>query len=75
MFEGVVSSRRARKTSRTPRIEWIMARNPNNRLERCELGIIRAMMATPPRRNDQDILAYFSRPFRSINYGWIKDRA
>jgi len=52
-----------------------MARNPNNRLERCELAIIRAMMATPPRRNDRDILAYFTCPPRSINYGRIKDRA
>jgi len=59
----------------SPLIEWIMARNPNNRLERCEVAIFRAMMATPPRRNDQDILAYFTCPTRSINYGRIKDRA
>lgn len=50
-----------------------MARNPNNRLERWEVAIIKAMMATPPRRNDQDILAYFTRPTRSINHGRIKD--
>jgi len=31
------------------------------------------MMATSPRKNDQDILAYFTRPSRSINHGRIKD--
>jgi hypothetical protein len=51
----------------------VMARNPNNRLERWEVAIIKAMMATPPRKNDQDILAYFTRPTRSINHGRIKD--
>jgi hypothetical protein len=50
-----------------------MARNPRNRLERWEVAIIKAMMATPPRRTDQDILAYFTRPTRSINHGRIKD--
>lgn len=50
-----------------------MARNPNNRLEQWEVAIIKAMMATPPRKNDQDILAYFTRPTRSINHGRIKD--
>jgi hypothetical protein len=50
-----------------------MARNPNNRLQRGEVAIIKAMMATPPRKTDQDILAYFTRPTRSINHGRIKD--
>lgn len=50
-----------------------MARNPNNRLERWEVGIIKAMMAAAPRKTDQDILAYFTRPTRSINHGRIKD--
>jgi hypothetical protein len=50
-----------------------MARNPKNRLERWEVAIIKAMMATPTRKNDQDILAYFTRPTRSINHGRIKD--
>lgn len=50
-----------------------MPRNPHNRLERWEIAIIKAMMATPPRKNDQDILAYFTRPTRSINHGRIKD--
>jgi|SRR5579872_2052991 len=50
-----------------------MARNPNNRLQRWEVAIIKAMMATPPPKNDQDILAYFTRPTRSINHGRIKD--
>jgi hypothetical protein len=50
-----------------------MARNPNNKLERWEVAIIKAMMATPPPKTDQDILAYFTRPTRSINHGRIKD--
>lgn len=51
----------------------VMARNPNNKLERWEVAIIKAMMATTPRKTDQDILAYFTRPTRSINHGRIKD--
>lgn len=50
-----------------------MARNPNNKLERWEVAIIKAMMAETPRKTDQDILAYFTRPTRSINHGRIKD--
>lgn len=50
-----------------------MARNPNNRLERWEVAIIKAMMAATPMKTDQDILAYFTRPTRSINHGRIKD--
>lgn len=50
-----------------------MPRNSSNKLERWEVAIIKAMMATPPRKNDQDILAYFTRPTRSINHGRIKD--
>lgn len=50
-----------------------MAKNPNNRLERWEVAIIKAMITTPPRKNDQDILAYFTRPTRSINHARIKD--
>ncbi|MCO8030799.1 hypothetical protein NI454_12665 [Brevundimonas diminuta] len=51
-----------------------MARNPNNKLERWEVAIIKAMMAETPRKTDQDILAYFTRPMRSINHGRIKDK-
>ncbi|NQE61977.1 DUF3644 domain-containing protein [Caulobacter sp. RHG1] len=54
-------------------LDCIMARNPNNRLERWEISIVKAMMATPPPKNDQDILAYFTRPTRSINHGRNKD--
>ena len=50
-----------------------MARIPHNRLERWEVAIVKAMMATPPHKNDQDILAYFTRPTRSINHARIKD--
>ncbi len=50
-----------------------MARNRNNLLERWEVAIIKAMMATLPRKTDQDILAYFMRPTRSIYHGRIKD--
>ncbi|WP_245330603.1 DUF3644 domain-containing protein [Bradyrhizobium sp. AS23.2] len=56
-----------------PHLSKHMARNPNNRLERGEVAIIKAMMATPPRKTDQDILAYFTRPTRSINHARIKD--
>ncbi len=45
----------------------------HNKLERWEVAIIKAMMATRPRKNDQDILAYFTRPTRSVNHGRIKD--
>ena len=48
-------------------------RNPYNRLERWEIAIIKAMISTPPRKNDQGILAYFTRPTRSINHARIKD--
>ncbi|WP_242915701.1 DUF3644 domain-containing protein [Brevundimonas pishanensis] len=37
------------------------------------MAIVKAMIATPPRKNDQDILAYFTRPTRSINHARIKD--
>ena len=50
-----------------------MARNAHNRLERWEIAIIKAMITTPPRKNEQDILAYFTRPIRSINHARIKD--
>src|SRR5690606_15404468 len=50
-----------------------MARKSNNRLDRWEIAIIKAMMAAVPRKTDQDILAYFTRPTRSINHGRIKD--
>src|SRR5207249_1513499 len=50
-----------------------MARASNNKLERWEVTIIKAMMAVTPRKNDQDILAYFTRPTRTINHGRIKD--
>src|ERR1700730_5573556 len=50
-----------------------MMKNRNNRLERWEVAIVKAMMATPPRKTDQDILAYFTRPTRSINQWRIKD--
>lgn len=50
-----------------------MPRNRNNKLERWEVAVIKAMMTAPGRKNDQDILAYFTRPTRSINHGRIKD--
>ena len=50
-----------------------MTRKRNSRLERWEVAIVKAMIATPPRKNDQDILAYFTRPSRTINHGRIKD--
>jgi hypothetical protein len=48
-----------------------MARNPNNRLETWEVALVKAMFNSEPRRTDQDILAYFTRPTRSINHARI----
>lgn len=46
-----------------------MARRPGNTLERWEVAIVKAMLAR--KSIPQDILAYFSRPTRSINHARI----
>ena len=43
-----------------------------NKLVRWEIALIKAMIATG-RYNDQDILAYFTRPTRTINHARISD--
>jgi hypothetical protein len=43
-------------------------RRRGNKLERWEIGLIKAMVADGRWPNDQDILAYFTRPTRSINH-------
>ena len=43
-------------------------RRRGNKLERWEIALIKAMIAEGRWPNDQDILAYFSRPTRSINH-------
>lgn len=57
-------------------IVWGMAqrprRNPANRLERWEIALIKRMILTLG-LNDQDILAYFTRPTRSINHARIAE--
>jgi hypothetical protein len=45
-------------------------RRRGNTLERWEVSIVKAMLAKHD-RNDQDILAYFTRPTRSINHRLI----
>jgi len=52
-------------------------RNPKNKLERWEIALVKSMVAEGD-LNDQDILAYFTRPTRSINHariGEIRDGA
>jgi len=45
-------------------------RNPNNRLLSWEVGMVKAMIAEGS-KTDQDILAWFTRPTRSINHARI----
>lgn len=47
-------------------------RKRGHRLERWEVSLIKAMLATK-RYNDQDVLAYFTRPTRSINHRAISE--
>ena len=47
-------------------------RNPANKLERWEIALIKQMIASMS-LNDQDILAYFTRPTRSINHARIAE--
>ena len=51
----------------------MVKRNPKNRLERWEVTLVKAMLAKGTFGNDQDILAYFTRPTRSINHARISD--
>lgn len=44
------------------------ARRRGNRLERWEIALVKAMIADGRWPSDQDILAYFTRPTRSINH-------
>lgn len=48
-------------------------RRRGNRLERWEIALIKAMVADGRWPNDQDILAYFTRPTRSINHRAIAE--
>lgn len=41
---------------------------PCNKLERWEIALIKAMVGDGRWPNDQDILAFFTRPTRSINH-------
>lgn len=43
-------------------------RRRGNKLERWEIALIKAMVADGRWPNDQDILAYFTRPTRSVNH-------
>lgn len=48
-------------------------RRRGNKLERWEIALIKAMVADGRWPNDQDILAYFTRPSRSINHRAIAE--
>ena len=48
-------------------------RRRGNRLERWEISLIKAMVTDGRWPNDQDILAYFTRPTRSINHRAIAE--
>lgn len=48
-------------------------RKRGNKLERWEIALIKAMIAGGRWPNDQDILAYFTRPTRSINHRAIAE--
>lgn len=48
-------------------------RRRGNKLERWEISVIKAMVADGRWPNDQDILAYFTRPTRSINHRAIAE--
>jgi hypothetical protein len=43
-------------------------RRPGNKLERWEIALVKAMIADGRWPTDQDILAYFTRPTRSVNH-------
>src|SRR6202522_3704084 len=48
-------------------------RRRGNKLERWEIALVKAMIADGRWPNDQDILAYFTRPTRSINHRAIAE--
>ena len=52
--------------------ELMAKRKKGNKLERWEVALIKAMLAKAG-SNDQDILAYFTRPTRSINHRAIAE--
>lgn len=51
----------------------MIKRSRKNRLERWEVALVKAMLAKGTFGNDQDILAYFTRPSRSINHARIAE--
>lgn len=51
----------------------MVKRNRKNKLEHWEVAMVKAMLANGAYGNDQDILAYFTRPTRSINHARIAE--
>ena len=49
-----------------------MSKKRNSKLERWEISLVKAMLSTGS-YNDQEILAYFTRPTRSINHRVISE--
>ena len=51
----------------------MVVRHRSNKLERWEIALIKSMIADGRWRNDQDILAFFTRPTRSVNHRAISE--
>lgn len=51
----------------------VPVRRRGNALEKWEVALIKAMVARGDWPNDQDILAYFTRPTRSVNHRAIAE--
>jgi len=51
----------------------VSIRERSNKLECWEIALIKAMLSDKRWSNDQDILAYFTRPSRSINHRAIAE--
>ena len=51
----------------------MVTRSPKNKLELWEVKLVKAMLADKKFGNDQNILAYFTRPTRSINHARIAE--
>ena len=66
---AALAGRRAEGLRETP----MPVRRRGKRLERWEIALVKAMVADGRWPNDQDILAYFTRPTRSINHRAISE--
>jgi hypothetical protein len=73
-IERLLTSGLTTLSSMIVRNGWVMpVRRRGNKLERWEISLIKAMIADGRWPNDQDILAHFTRPTRSINHRAIAE--